>query len=104
MKITVHDSTVRPWGREWQVTVVDDNGKVWEEAIVNSEKDPSIISDIAERLIIDRLENIVEEPKAEIIYKASEIEALLKEKGYLQAEEKIEDLKPLSDLIVAARG
>ena len=99
MKVIVHDSTVRPWGREWQVTVVDDNGKVWNESIVNSSKDPSAIAEIAGKMIADKISNIVEEPKPEITYKASEVEALLKEKGYLRPEEKLEDLKPFTEII-----
>lgn len=99
--VTVHDSTARLWGREWQVTVIDDNGKVWEESIVSSEKDPSVIAEIAEKIISDRLLNVVEELKPEIMYKTSEVEALLKEKGYLEVNEKLEDLKPLSEIVTA---
>lgn len=99
--VTVHDSTVRLWGREWQVTVIDDNGKVWEESIVSSEKDPSVIAEIAEKIISDRLLNVVEELKPEIMYKTSEVESLLKEKGYLEVNEKLEDLKPLSEIVTA---
>lgn len=99
MKVTVHDSTIRPWGREWQVTVIDDNGKTWNELIVNSSKDPSAISEVAEKMIKDRLLNIVQDPKPEIIYKESEVELILKEKGYLKTDEKLEDLKSLSELV-----
>jgi len=100
MKTTVHHTSKREWGFETLLTVTDDNGDFWGECIVTKEYPKSYDAVIAEAEanVTKRLAIKAAEVEPEITYTKSEIEAILKEKELLGADEDLEDLKSKTEL------
>ena len=95
MKTTVHHTSKREWGFETLLTVTDDNGDSWGECIVTKgyPKSYDVVIADAEANVTKRLATKAAKTEPEITYTKSEIEAILKEKELLAADESLDDLK-----------
>lgn len=85
---------MRPWGNEVRFTATDtDTDKVYNEVIRISAKatEKDVVAAITAKL--DRITTAeANAPEPEIIYTKSEIETLLRDKGYLTEEQGLDDL------------
>ena len=108
MQYTVNEVVWRENQYEVLYEVSDDKGKLIVGGLrvpVGKElPDEEALAKLFETKILPELEasqnQVVATP--EQIYTKSEVESLMIEKGYLQPTEKIEDLKPLSELTAVA--
>ncbi|MEW5797331.1 MAG: hypothetical protein AB1772_13380 [Candidatus Zixiibacteriota bacterium] len=86
--------TVRPWGIEQWIDLFDDRGTHVRSFAMNyRDKAPADLTDKI-HANIDRIDAELHElpVEPEVPMTKSEIEAILKEKGYLEADQKLEDL------------
>lgn len=88
----------RPWGKEIRFSATDKiTGNIINEVIPfkGDRKDKEEILKIISNRIDLLSQSITEEP--DVVYAKTEVETLLKEKGYLSEEQKLEDLKDLKE-------
>jgi len=88
----------RPWGEEIRFSAIDKiTGNIINEVIPfkGGRKDKEEILKIISNKIDLLSQSIPEEP--DVVYTKIEVETLLKEKGYLSEEQKLEDLRDLKE-------
>jgi len=99
-KYLAHKIVPRPWGIECRFAVarLTDDSHINDIAMLETgkEDEKEIALAVAKRLSL--IDVPVEYKEPERIYTEAEIKSLLVEKGYLKEEEKVEDLKALSEL------
>jgi len=88
-----HTIQPHPWGYELPITITTDDGEI-HELLIRYDKPPSEAQiDKSTQEQIQRIEATVLEEPDELMFK-SEVEALLRSKGYLRKDQKLEDLSP----------
>jgi hypothetical protein len=102
MNFVSHTLKPYPWGNELPVTIMLDDGSVYEE-IIRFAKPPTE-KEIA-IAVQDRVAKLsLPEPEPDEMLSKAEVEAILRDKGYLAQEENWEGLKAKEDSGHAGKG
>lgn len=99
-KYITHKLINRPWGPECRYTVAKADGSHINDVVVIPSmkiEEKELTEIVAARLAMIDIEPEIIEP--EQTYTATQVKELLIEKGYMSSQEKLEDLKPVSELV-----